>query len=99
MNLAEFKASLATDGPAENLALALQALWHEANGNWETAHRLAQKQDDLSGAWVHAYLHRLEGDKWNANYWYSRAGRSMPTMTLEQEWDQIADALLKKQTL
>jgi len=63
-------------------------------GDWETAHSLAQDVDDASGAWLHAYLHRKEGDLSNAGYWYRRAGRPIATDSLEQEWSRIAAALL-----
>ncbi len=94
MNLNAFKASIDQDAPPEGLSQALQALWHAANNNWEKAHRLAQTQDDENGAWVHAYLHRVEGDDANAGYWYRRAGRSDSSAPLREEWEEIASALL-----
>jgi hypothetical protein len=72
----------------------LQALWHEAKGDWDVAHDLLQGQNDQTGAWVHAYLHRKEGDNSNAAYWYSRAGRTLPNQSLQAEWEEIAEALL-----
>jgi hypothetical protein len=96
MNLQEFRASLTGKTPPPGLDLALQAMWYEATGDWDKAHSLAQQKDDRTGAWVHAYLHRQEGDQWNANYWYSRAGRSMPDQSLEQEWEDITTALLEQ---
>lgn len=73
----------------------LQALWHDWRGNWEEAHRLAQEVTGRDGDWIHAYLHRKEGDLGNAAYWYLRAGRAMPgaTVTLEAEWTAIATEL------
>ena len=94
MTLQEFKASLKNDVPPTGVSLALQALWYEAKGDWDKAHSLAQQQDNSTGAWVHAYLHRQEGDEWNANYWYSRAGRTMPDQSLSEEWADITSTLL-----
>jgi hypothetical protein len=94
MDLAAFRASLGQDAPPEGLSPALQGLWHDAHGNWDAAHQCAQEQDDRVGAWVHAYLHRKEGDQPNAAYWYRRAGKPVAQGTLEQEWDEIATALL-----
>ncbi len=95
MNLEEFKSSLTDNRPPSGLSLALQSLWQDAKGDWDTAHKLAQAQNDQVGAWVHAYLHRWEGDNANAGYWYSRAGRSASSQPLEVEWAEIVAALLK----
>ena len=97
MNLQEFKDSLNNDTPPAGVDLALQALWYEAKGNWDTAHNIAQEKDDKIGAWVHAYLHRREGDNWNADYWYRRAGKTMPNQTLDEEWANIVETLLLQQ--
>ncbi len=94
MNLASFRQSLDRDAPPEDLGRALAALWHEAKGDWDQAHRLAQAAGDAVGAWVHAYLHRVEGDPSNADYWYRRAGKPSSTASLKREWDEIAAALL-----
>lgn len=94
MNLATFKASLSTDAPPPDASVYLQALWHEANGDWDKAHVLIQDLPDKTAAWIHAYLHRQEGDTWNADYWYSRAGRTRPNSTLQEEWKSIVTALL-----
>jgi hypothetical protein len=72
----------------------LQALWHDAHGNWEKAHELAQGARSREGDWVHAYLHRREGDAGNAAYWYSRAGRPAAQSSLDEEWTAIATELL-----
>ena len=72
----------------------LQALWHDARGDWSRAHELAQDIDDTNGAWVHAYLHRKEGDLANARYWYRRARKLEATDSLEDEWLRIVAALL-----
>ncbi len=94
MDLEGFRASLTQDRPPPGLGPALRALWREAKGDWDAAHRLAQGADDAEGAWVHAYLHRVEGDLSNAGYWYRRAGRPRATVPLKDEWDEIASALL-----
>lgn len=79
--------------PPEGLAAPLRALWLAQAGDWEGAHTLAQAAGNRDGDWVHAYLHRVEGDLGNAQYWYSRAGRPMPAGTLPSEWRQLVDAL------
>jgi hypothetical protein len=95
MTLAEFQASLQeAPSPAADLAPLLQALWHDARGNWDRAHELAQGVETREGAWVHAYLHRKEGDPDNARYWYRRAGRAESAAPLDQEFDEIARTLL-----
>ena len=87
MNLKAFKESLQANTPPEGLSLTLQALWYDGRGDWNKAHELAQSQDDHAGAWVHAYLHRKEGDRSNAAYWYKRAGEPMAQVPLEAEWE------------
>ncbi len=95
MNLSDFKRSLAGDAPPPEIGdLALQALWFAAKGNRQRAHALAQARDDETGAWVHAYLHRVEGDLPNAAHWYRRAGKPPHIGELAAEWDEIAAALL-----
>lgn len=96
MSFAEFRDSVATAAtPPADLSGARLALWRDGRGDWEAAHAAAQADDGPAGAWVHAYLHRKEGDQGNAAYWYRRAGRPMPpaTLTLEAEWDGIAREL------
>ena len=94
MDVDAFKASLQQAAPPDGLSAALRALWFQAKGDWDEAHRLAQSQEDMTGAWVHAYLHRVEGDQRNAAYWYRRAGKPVSSAPLRKEWDEIADALL-----
>jgi hypothetical protein len=74
----------------------LQALLLEANGAWDAAHRIAQGDPTRDGSWVHAYLHRVEGDLGNSNYWYRSAGRTMPDIPFKEEWETIASELIKK---
>ena len=94
VTLEEFKKSLKAAGPPPALSPALTALWHDARGDWERAHQVAQDIDDASGAWVHAYLHRKEGDLSNARYWYRSAGKPEATGALDAEWSRIVSALL-----
>ena len=72
----------------------LQAMWHDHHGNWEASHNIAQDINSPDGSWVHAYLHRKEGDISNASYWYRKAGKRMPDTTLEKEWEEIVQSLL-----
>ena len=72
----------------------MAALWHDARGDWNEAHRIAQDVDDVNGAWVHAYLHRKEGDLGNAGYWYRRANQPIASDALTLEWERIAAFLL-----
>ncbi len=95
MDLSAFRQSLDRDAPPADLGPTLAALWHEAKGDWDRAHRLAQSQKDADGAWAHAYLHRVEGDHANAGYWYRRADKPPSSATLKREWDEIAGALLE----
>ncbi len=97
MDLTGFKHSVAAASPPPATSSAMQALWWDAKGDWSKAHECAQAQDDKVGAWVHAYLHRKEGDQSNAGYWYRRAGQSPATVSLGEEWDAIAGALLAEQ--
>jgi hypothetical protein len=95
MTLEEFRATLSARTPPA-VGPALVALWHDAKGDWDAAHEAAQAVDDATGAWVHAYLHRKEGDASNAAYWYRRAGRDIVRgVDLEEEWSRIATELLE----
>lgn len=94
MNLQQFKDSLKNDAAPSDLSLVLQALWLAGKSDWHGSHDLLQDDDTADGSWVHAYLHREEGDIPNARYWYAKAGRTMPEGTLQEEWDAIAEALL-----
>jgi len=94
MTLLEFTATLGQKTPPR-VAPALVALWHDAKGDWDAAHRVAQDIEDATGAWVHAYLHRKEGDESNAGYWYRRAGKAIARGALDAEWEQIVTGLLE----
>lgn len=97
MTLADFKRTIADKHPPAALTPPLRALWHDAKGDWDSAHTVAQDIDDETGAWIHAYLHRKEGDLANAGYWYRRARKPECRDSLEAEWEQIATALLAGQ--
>ena len=96
VTLAEFKASVAEKVPPRGVSRALVALWHDAKGDWTAAHETAQEIEDSTGAWVHAYLHRKEGDDGNAAYWYRRAGQAIARDTLGAEWERIVASLLRE---
>lgn len=96
MTLTEFKATLSSPNPPGGARPALIALWHDARGDWDAAHQTAQDLDDAEGAWIHAYLHRKEGDAGNAAYWYRRAGKPVASAPLDAEWSAIATALLER---
>ncbi len=94
MNLNEFISSLNENSPHENLNPLLTALWYDAKGEWDKSHKITQNINGIDAAWVHAYLHRKEGDSGNARYWYSRAAKPFPNKTLEDEWNDIVNSLL-----
>jgi hypothetical protein len=95
VTFSDFKRTFSDKQPPASLAPPLRALWHDAKGDWSAAHQVAQDIDDETGAWIHAYLHRKEGDLANAGYWYRRARKPECRESLEAEWDQIASALLE----
>jgi hypothetical protein len=94
MNLESFRASLDQPAPPAGLSPLLTALWHAARDEWDAAHRIAQDDDSAEGAWVHAHLHRVEGDESNAGYWYRRADKPHCRESLDTEWAEIARVLL-----
>jgi hypothetical protein len=95
MTLKEFKATIGGAEPP-SVSTALQALWHDAHGDWDRAHDIADSVQDETGSWVHAYLHRKEGKADNASYWYRLAGQPEAVDSPQAEWDRIAAALLAK---
>jgi len=95
MNFQEFRDSLSSSEPPSKLSRALTGLWWDAKQDWTRAHACAQEEETSEGAWVHAYLHRKEGDQNNAAYWYARAGKPVGHEPLETEWLQITQALLR----
>jgi hypothetical protein len=94
MTFDEYKVSIQQHAPPLNLSEELKGLWWDGKGSWDKSHETVQDMDSENAAWVHAYLHRKEGDVWNADYWYRRAGKVRPKMTLDEEWEHIVKALL-----
>jgi hypothetical protein len=92
--LATFEATLTRSGPPPEIHPLLQALWHERHGDWTRAHEITQDIDSGDASWVHAYLHRREGDLANARYWYTHAGKRPETGRLDKEWRTIVETLL-----
>lgn len=97
MNFTEFTETLSKDNPPDSLSDLLLALWHDRKGDWDKAHNIVQDINGPDASWIHAYLHRKEGDPGNAAYWYNRAGRTMPTTSLEEEWEEMVQKLLQGQ--
>ena len=93
MKLAAYIASLDGAAPPPDLSAPLAALWWAAKSDWDQAHKIVQDESSREAAWVHAYLHRVEGDLGNAGYWYRRARQPVATDSVETEWDRIVDAL------
>jgi hypothetical protein len=96
MKLDNFKQLMEKQECPESWPKALQALWYDKQGDWDKAHQIVQNASDADSAWVHAYLHRKEGDTSNARYWYRRTGQPEFKAELNQEWEQIARDLLGK---
>lgn len=94
MQFESFLQSITTAAPPADSSVYLRAMWFDAKGDWDQAHALADSLHDATAAWVHAYLHRKEGDTGNADYWYRRAGKTRPTVSLKEEWEMIVKALL-----
>jgi len=95
MTVDDFNATLTQPAPPTHLPAPLAALWWDAKGDWAQAHGLVDSLDTPDGMAVHAYLHRKEGEEWNANYWYTRAGRKFHRPTLEAEWEALLSELLQ----
>ena len=93
-NFFEFQQSLREESPPDSFAPHLKAMWYDAKNQWEKAHQTIADMHDQTAAWVHAYLHRKEGDTGNARYWYEHANKKMPGYSLEKERDEIVMALL-----
>ncbi|MCA1528299.1 hypothetical protein [Bradyrhizobium yuanmingense] len=98
VNVADFIASISGAAPAPDLNAPLAALWWAAKGDWDRAHKIVQDESSREAAWVHAYLHRVEGDLGNAGYWYRQAGQPAAKDSLEAEWERIAATLLGSRT-
>lgn len=88
-NIEDFKISLSQAEPPPESSFHLKALWYDAKGDWDSAHKTIQDEADVFSAQIHAYLHRKEGDQGNADYWYRRSGSSRPRLSLEEEWVEL----------
>lgn len=95
MKLEDFLSSLNNSSPPSECSPYLEALWREKRGDWNAAHQIVQDIDDQSAAWVHAYLHRREGDQNNAAYWYGQAHRPFPATSLDEEWESVVAGLIE----
>lgn len=93
MTAEEMRASLISEQPPQGLTVPLAALWWDAKGDWARAHGLVDELETAEGMAVHAYLHRKEGEAWNADYWYKRAGRRFYRETLDAEWAALVEGL------
>jgi hypothetical protein len=94
VKLADFKQTLSRSEPPAKVPKSLAAMWWAGKGDWNEAHRLVMDADGQDAAWIHAYLHRVEGDLDNARYWYREAHRRPADGPFQQEWEQIVSALL-----
>ncbi len=94
MQINEFEQSLKDSNPPAFLSQELKSLWYAKKGDWEKSHSIAQDIDNANGAWIHAYLHRFEGDVSNARYWYRLAGKEMPSSTFPQELEHLIQFFL-----
>lgn len=93
-NFNEFKESLGNESPEKTWPIGLKALWWDAKGDWQKAHELVDGSNAANADWIHAYLHRKEGDEWNAGYWYRRAGKPFSNLSLEEELGQLVTYVL-----
>ena len=95
MKVAAFLQSLSSDHHPENISVLLMSLWYDAKGDWDKSHDLISAIETKEGALIHAYLHRKEGDHWNADYWYNKAGSKRPDISLEKEWLQLVETFIR----
>ena len=94
MNIDEFMQSISLENPPGGLSPLLLALWYDAKGNWEIGHDTISEIESRDAAWIHAYLHRKEGDLWNADYWYRRAGKVRKNVSLTDEWNELVKYII-----
>lgn len=93
LNYSEFIDITALSSPSEGLNTLMQALWHLRKGHWDEAYNIVQEDPGQYASWIHALLHKMEGDQWNAEYWYRRAGIKNPGISQDEEWDMIVRKL------
>lgn len=96
ITISDFKASLQLAQPDDRLSTQLKSLWYDGKGDWHQAHAQVDQLTDSASAWVHAYLHRKEGDIWNADYWYSKALKKRTEVSLDEEWEQLVSHFLNQ---
>ena len=94
MNFDAFIQSVKAGESPDNASIFLETLWYAGTGNWNKAHELIQDEPGKDAALLHAYLHRVEGDQWNADYWYRKAGENSPSIALEEEWKLLVKRYL-----
>ena len=94
----QFLEILNSENPPKEWPLALKALWFDAKGNWKDSHDIAQEMHSDLGSWIHAYLHRKEGDEWNAGYWYRQANKTFPKYSLEDELEEIVRSIINSES-
>ena len=94
LNYSEFQNSLTLNIPPADWPEGLKSLWYDAKGDWETSHTIAQDMHSALGNWIHGYLHRKEGDEWNAGYWYRQANRPFPEFSLDEELQELVEFVL-----
>ncbi len=93
-DITAFLDSVKTGDPSATDVPLLRAVWHGLRGEWDAAHHIAQEDTSAEGAWVHAWLHRIEGDLGNARYWYRQARRDVAEGDVSEEGKTIAAFLL-----
>jgi len=91
-----FLETLKNDSPDVDWPVTLKSLWYDSKGNWHTAHEIVDGSEEANAKWVHAYLHRKEGDEWNAKYWYRQANKSLPKITIDEELQEIVEFILNQ---
>jgi len=94
-NFNEFKQTLSLSNVPADWPEGLKVIWFDAKGDWESSHNIAQDMYNALGSWLHAYLHRKEGDRFNAGYWYRQAGKNYPSTTLDAELQEIVEFILE----
>jgi len=95
MTFEQFQQSLSQSSPPQGISKHLESLWYDGKGAWEQSHNIIQDISDANASWIHAYLHRKEGDIWNADYWYNKAGKKRPPVTLDTEWEEIVRNMIR----
>ena len=99
MDIDSLKKSLVNNTPPSDISVYVKSLWYDAKNDWDQAHELIQDIPDKNASWIHAYLHRKEGDIGNADYWYAQAGKKRSSVSLSEEWEQIVSEFLKEELL